>query len=176
MPEFACASLKKCDNSYMVSAGKDSMGQEESSAENPQSITALVVDDIDINRDILIAYVKREGHGAVGVGSANAAWEYLQENTVDLLLLDYMMPGRNGLDFLRQLRGDPRFAELPVIMVSAHPEVRSMFQGNTEGAGVVGWLSKPFEREELLEVMGRALSRMAQSDAASGKYRQSGEY
>ena len=81
--------------------------------------TVLVVDDVEMFRSIVLHALKGAGHAALGAPDGAAALQLLDTAPVDLVLLDLAMPKMNGIEFLRRLRADPRFASLPVIVVSA---------------------------------------------------------
>jgi two-component system sensor histidine kinase/response regulator len=79
----------------------------------------LIVDDIPAARDSLALKLKLYSYDAVAVGSVDAALEQLaQDPSFDLVLADELMPMRGGLDLLSMLRGDGRFARLPLILLS----------------------------------------------------------
>ena len=81
--------------------------------------TILVVDD---NRDFLHLMeltLRKEGYAVLLAESALKAAEMLQQTVPDAILLDIMMPARNGLEFLEDLRWDARYEKIPVIVVTA---------------------------------------------------------
>jgi CheY-like chemotaxis protein len=82
--------------------------------------TILIVDDnIDAARP-LARLLRHVGHSGVVLGSGEAALCYLRDEDIpDLMLLDVMMPGMDGMEVLRLVRGDPRTAGLPVVLFSA---------------------------------------------------------
>ena len=86
--------------------------------------TVLVVDDIEMFRSIVLHALKNAGHAALGAPDGEAALRVLDTTQVDLVLLDLAMPKMNGVQFLERLRGDARFASLPVIVVSAQSTSR----------------------------------------------------
>ena len=79
----------------------------------------LVVDDHVDTGQVLVRLLRHSGCDAASVESGLAALSHVGERHTDLVILDVMMPGMTGLDVLRQLRRDPRFAALPVVMYSA---------------------------------------------------------
>ena len=102
----------------------------------------LVVDDLPTNRTLLARRLEREGHRvSVAEGGAEAL-AMIGEDAFDLVLLDLMMPGMSGFEVLSRLKGDARFRELPVIMVSALDEEDSAIQCIL--AGAEDYLPKPF--------------------------------
>src|SRR3989442_950309 len=78
----------------------------------------LVVDDQAPLRDVLCRRLERLGHEAVGVESGERALEWLAGTAADLVLLDVVMPGMNGLEVLARLKADVRLRDMPVLVVS----------------------------------------------------------
>lgn len=81
--------------------------------------TVLIVDDVQIFRDVVSHALKGGGHEAVSAGDGASALQLLRTTVVDLVLLDLAMPNMNGLEFLKRLRAEPRLADIPVVVVSA---------------------------------------------------------
>ena len=81
--------------------------------------SVLIVDDHEQAARLVAALLRASGHRAVCAAGGEEALLYVQQDRPDLVLLDVMMPGIDGLEVLRRLRGDRRFAELPVLMYSA---------------------------------------------------------
>lgn len=103
----------------------------------------LVVDDIEANRDLLVLRLEREGYGGIATaGDGEEALERLAAESFDLVLLDVMMPRRDGYGVLQQLKTDGRLADLPVIVISANNEMDSVVRCIELGA--VDYLQKPF--------------------------------
>ena len=102
----------------------------------------LVVDDLEINRDLLVRRVRRLGHD-VGVAiHGRDALVQLEREAWDLVLLDITMPEMDGYEALQRIRADPRLAQLPVVMVSAIDETDSVVRCLELGAD--DYLTKPF--------------------------------
>ncbi len=102
----------------------------------------LVVDDSGVNRRLLVAALTALGHEAVAVENGRRALEVLADGAFDVVLLDLMMPVMDGYATLTEIKADPRFDHLPVIMVSAVPELESVVACIELGA--VDYLPKPF--------------------------------
>lgn len=81
--------------------------------------TVLIVDDQRETGHLLARILSYLGHNGVHVNSGEDALNYVHDSLPDAVLLDYMMPGMDGLDVLKALRSDPRTSKLPVIMFSA---------------------------------------------------------
>ena len=82
----------------------------------------LIVDDQIESCRPLSLLVRYLGHKGDYATSGRAALDYLQKHLPDLLILDVMMPGIDGMEVLRRLRADPRYARIPVVMFSALDE------------------------------------------------------
>jgi two-component system alkaline phosphatase synthesis response regulator PhoP len=80
----------------------------------------LVVDDEGDAREAVARYLEKHGHRTKAVPNGKAAIESVMANTPDVIVLDWMMPEMDGVDFLRVLRSYLRLQKLPVIMVTAH--------------------------------------------------------
>jgi sigma-B regulation protein RsbU (phosphoserine phosphatase) len=103
----------------------------------------LVVDDIEANRDLLVLRLEREGYDAIATaGDGDEALERLAAESFDLVLLDVMMPKRDGYGVLQQLKTEGRLTDLPVIVISANNEMDSVVRCIELGA--VDYLQKPF--------------------------------
>jgi CheY-like chemotaxis protein len=117
----------------------------------------LIVDDDDTMRRLLRATLpEAEGFEIVEASDGREALVMLeQDDPVDLVLLDWMMPGRSGADVLEELRS--RHPEIPVIVVTAELEPRQRELAESLGADV--FLTKPFSPLQLLEHVERILPR-----------------
>jgi len=114
--------------------------------ENPYKI--LIVDDVPANILVVKLLLEAEGYGAFGATSAAVARKYLETETVDLILLDVMMPEVSGFEFARDLSTDPLLCYVPVIFLSALQESSEIATGLDSGG--VDYISKPFRKPELL--------------------------
>jgi DNA-binding NtrC family response regulator len=100
--------------------------------------------------------LREDGHEVVTTQSASEAERLLQERPVDVFVVDHKMPGKTGLELVRQLSATVPEAERPqVIMMTAHATVESAIEAMKLGA--FDYLQKPFEVEELLVAVRRAL-------------------
>ncbi len=131
----------------------------------------LVVDDDDRIRQLLQRYLSQQGYYVVAAANTQDAEELLQAFHIEAMVLDVMMPGEDGMAFLRRTGWQKR---LPVMMLSARGEVEDRIAGLELGAH--DYLPKPFEPKELLLRLQRLLqmARQQQKDAgwlAFGAYR-----
>jgi DNA-binding NtrC family response regulator len=118
--------------------------------------TVLLVDDEQKIRRMLGQALRAEGHDVLEAASGGEARRVLSERSVDVLVIDNLMPDMTGLDFIRELVGSTPAAESPqILMMTAHATVESAIEAMKLGA--LDYLQKPFEVDELLVVVGRAL-------------------
>ena len=107
---------------------------------------ALVLDDSSAMRSILRRHLRDLGFGVCEASDVAAALDILQTVPLpDLALVDWNLPGRSGLDFVRAVRADRRFFRLRVLMVTTELESSSVLEALR--AGVDEYLMKPFTRE-----------------------------
>jgi class 3 adenylate cyclase len=102
----------------------------------------LVVDDNEANRDLLCRRLARDGHAVTPAEDGRRALELLQTRHFDLVLLDIIMPGLNGLQVLERLKADARLRHVPVIMISSFDEIEGVVHCIERGAE--DYLTKPF--------------------------------
>jgi two-component system response regulator AtoC len=113
----------------------------------------LVVDDERLIRWGLCQALRDAGYIAEQAATAGEAIESVEREMPDLLLLDYKLPDRSGIEVLRVVRkSSPR---TPVVMITAHASVGGAVEAMKEGA--YDYIGKPFEMEELIQTVGRAL-------------------
>jgi two-component system, OmpR family, phosphate regulon response regulator OmpR len=115
----------------------------------------LVVDDDKRLRELLRRYLSEHDFRVTTAGNAVDAWARLEGFAFDLIVLDVMMPGQNGLEFTEALR---RKSQVPVLMLTAMGEARDRIRGLERGAD--DYLPKPFEPRELVLRIQRILSRV----------------
>ena len=108
----------------------------------------LVVDDDPEIVTFLSTLLELEGIESSVATSAAAALEQLQQGRPDLVLLDIAMPDRDGIDLCKELKSDPRTAEVPVFVVSARPGKDVVERALA--AGAEEFIRKPFENAELI--------------------------
>ena len=122
--------------------------------------TVLVVDDEPIVRDVVVRYLEQEGYCTLQASDGDAARRLLERETPNLVVLDLMLPGTDGLALCRWIRSR---SELPVIMVTALGEVTDRLVGLEVGAD--DYLTKPFSPRELVARVKAVLRRTSLPDA-----------
>ena len=105
----------------------------------------LIVDDDAEIRSLLVAYLQKNGLKASAVSDGRGMWQALDAGRVDLIVLDLMLPGDDGLTLCRKLRAK---SDVPVIMLTARGEETDRIVGLEMGAD--DYLPKPFSPRELL--------------------------
>ena len=126
------------------------------------SIRLLVVDDDPGIRKLLTRYFSEQGMQVDTVGDGLAMDAWLDENETDLVILDLMLPGEDGLSLARRLRSQHK---LPVVMISARGDEVDRIIGLEVGAD--DYLAKPFNPRELLARVRAVLRRNTPLDDAS---------
>ena len=115
---------------------------------NPEKFLILVVDDMRINRQLLIEILDTAGYGTTFAISGKQALERVKVTEIDLILLDLMMPEINGIEVCKLLKEDENTAHIPVIFLTAVTETNNVL--NAFEAGAVDYVTKPFRTPELL--------------------------
>ena len=117
---------------------------------------ALVVDDSDVIRKILTAYLQKLGFQVTSAVNGREALDQLHRmEKADVALVDWNMPEMDGITFLREVRADVNYDELPVMMVTTNSELHHVSQALEAGANE--YIMKPFTADmlkEKLELLG----------------------
>lgn len=114
----------------------------------------LVVDDEPTVREVVASYLRRDGHDVAEAADGHTALELLDADPPDLVVLDMMLPGVNGLDVLRRVRA---VSSIPVIMLTARAEESDRVSGLELGAD--DYVVKPFSPRELAARVNGVLRR-----------------
>jgi DNA-binding response OmpR family regulator len=120
------------------------------------STTVLVVDDEPIVREVVVSYLRREGYRTLEAGDGDSARRLLEEEPPNLVVLDLMLPGTDGLELCRWIRAR---SELPVIMLTARGDEADRIVGLELGAD--DYVTKPFSPRELAARVRTVLRRTA---------------
>lgn len=118
----------------------------------------LVVDDEPLNLLLIENFLEEENVTLETYSDPLAAWDRLQDETADfaLVILDRLMPGLDGLELLRRIKREQRFAEIPVIMQTAASSPDQVREGLE--AGAYYYLTKPYAPEALISIVRGALA------------------
>ncbi len=134
------------------------------------SPTILIVDDEPILHEILQGLLSLEGYAFAFAHNGREAIDCLDEVKPDLILSDIMMPVMTGLEFCRQLRAQPEWQHLPVILITALNSKEDVARGLDAGAN--DFIHKPFDRVELLARVRSMLRLKSQYDELEYQKRQ----
>ena len=130
------------------------------------NLSILVVEDEDAIREMLIMVLDQAGFQVSQAASAEEAFSELAENRVDLLLLDWMLPGISGIELARRLKREASYKELPIILLTARGEEEDKIRGLEIGAD--DYVTKPFSPKELVARIKAVMRR-------SGKLSEAGQ-
>ena len=109
----------------------------------------LIVEDEQPLRELVVVTLSEE-FDCDQVADGEAALERLRASPPRLVVLDSMLPGRSGIDVLREMRADPQLRDVPVLMLSAWQSSEDV--DGAMDAGADSFLGKPFRVEELVSV------------------------
>jgi phosphate regulon transcriptional regulator PhoB len=126
----------------------------------------IVEDEADI-RELLEYSLTREGLEVITAGEGTAALALVRRKVPDLILLDLMLPGLDGLEICRRLKADDATRGIPVIMVTAKGDEADVVLGL--GLGADDYIAKPFSPKELVARVQAVLRRTRSSDGADTK-------
>ena len=113
--------------------------------------TILIVDDEPEFIEMIQMRLEANGYTVISAPDGQAGFEMAQSSKPGLILLDVMMPGQDGFETLRKLRGTPATRGVPVVMMTARSESRAILKAQNLGA--TDYLIKPCESGALLEVV-----------------------
>jgi two-component system phosphate regulon response regulator PhoB len=117
----------------------------------------LVVEDEDAIRGMLTVVLEQAGFETIAVAGAGDAQKTLEQSTVDLILLDWMLPGLSGAEWARRLKKEALYRELPIILLTARGEEEDKVKGLEIGAD--DYITKPFSPKELVARIRAVLRR-----------------
>jgi two-component system chemotaxis response regulator CheY len=119
----------------------------------------IIADDSRLVRGIIEKAVTSIGYEAVHAQNGKEALNILESDgqDINLVLLDWNMPVMNGIDVIKNMRGDDRFKKIPVLMISTESEDDRIQE--VISAGAQGYLTKPFTAEQLVNAIHRVLNK-----------------
>ena len=126
--------------------------------------TILVVDDEPDIREVIRFALEGAEFRVVEAGHADDARRLLSTESPDLVLLDWMLPGRSGLELAEQLKQSPKTRAVPIIMVSARGEEEDRIRGLDTGAD--DYIAKPFSPREMVARVNAVLRRTRPEESA----------
>lgn len=114
-------------------------------------VNILVVDDDLSLCSSLSQFLERNGYTVYSAGDALQALDVMERQPVELIITDYLMPHVDGIRFTEMLKADPRFANIPVLLITASPDVATTDKGLRKGVAMM--LQKPVDMGQLLTLV-----------------------
>lgn len=115
----------------------------------------VVVDDSYAELQLIESYLKSANHTVVSFPNTEKLEDKIAVEKPDLIVMDVVMPGRNGFQACRDLKNDDRFKDIPIVLCTSKGQESDKFWGQQQGAN--GHVVKPFKSEDLLQAVKRAL-------------------
>lgn len=148
--------------------GKNGKAREQVALIAEKAARILVVDDDEFNREVLTGMLRSLGHETATASDGFEALNLL-DDSFDLVLLDVMMPGMDGVETCRRIRDDKKMTVLPVVMVTALSSRDDQLRAVEAGAD--DWITKPVDRRELTVRVQSHLKFKAAQDALKRQQR-----
>ena len=125
----------------------------------------LVLEDEKALRDMLAFSLTRAGYQVIKARDSSTAKALLSKSIPDLIISDWMLPGQSGLEFVKEIRSEEAFRQLPIIMLTAKAGEDEKILGLDGGAD--DYITKPFSKRELLARVKAQLRRAPVKDDAT---------
>ena len=113
----------------------------------------LIVDDSQAEVHLMQSMLQQGGFHSVGISDPTRIEDAIEEERPNVILLDVVMPQRNGFQACRELKSQDIYSQIPVILVTSRSSPSDRYWGEQQGAN--GWVAKPFTSEELLNAVKR---------------------
>jgi len=123
-----------------------------------KDVRVLVVDDQQVTRTVVKAILKSLGYNEIlTADGGKEALSILRRHLVDLIICDWNMPDMSGIDVLKAVRKDPRYEDVPFLMLTAEVYRENITEAMK--AGVTDYIAKPFTTETISEKLEKILAR-----------------
>lgn len=134
----------------------------ENNKQEEEKLNILIIDDDDDIRAIIKLYLKGFSFNTHLFANGLDALSHVNssEESFDMVLVDYMMPEMNGIEFTRALKNDPRYQSIPIVMLTAKSDADSITEGIS--AGVLHYISKPIDKKLLQSVISNVTDQIKQ--------------
>jgi two-component system chemotaxis response regulator CheY len=116
----------------------------------------LVVDDSETIRQQVGRALEQAGFSVIEAGDGIEGLDRVAQHQFSMVILDVNMPRLNGLDLLERLKGDPKTADVPVLMLTT--EAHQTLMDRAKKAGAKGWVIKPVKMEHLISAVNKLAS------------------
>jgi DNA-binding response OmpR family regulator len=108
----------------------------------------LIVDDEEVIRKFLKIHLNKQGYEVVEAEDGQKAIDRIGERKFDLIICDVMMPNKTGWEVVKEVKSNPKFDHIPIILLTAKNDDVDMFKGYELGANY--YMTKPFTKDQLL--------------------------
>lgn len=115
----------------------------------------MTVDDAASVRQLVSFTLSKEGYDIVEASNGKDAVNKLAGTSVDMVVTDLNMPEMDGIQLIRQIRANPKYRYIPIIMLTTESQAGKKQEG--KAAGATGWIVKPFQPEQLVAVVKKVL-------------------
>ncbi len=109
----------------------------------------LIADDELRLRKVVAMFLRKSGHEVTEVSSGEQTLESIKTKVPDVIILDVVMPGLDGLETCRRIKSDPAYKDIPVLLLTANISAEERAEGMK--AGAIAYVTKPFSPKDLLE-------------------------
>jgi two-component system chemotaxis response regulator CheY len=117
------------------------------------TMTVLTVDDSRTMREMLRLALTDAGYRVVQAEDGVHGLEVLSDETPDVIVTDINMPRMDGFSFIEEVRGDPRYRGLPILVLTTESDAEKKTRARM--AGATGWIIKPFDPVKLVDAIRR---------------------
>src|SRR4030067_2721490 len=108
----------------------------------------LIVDDEEVIRKFLKIHLNKQGYEVTEAADGQKEIDRIGERKFDLIICDVMMPNKTGWEVVKEVKSNPKFDQIPIILLTAKNDDVDMFKGYDLGANY--YMTKPFTKDQLL--------------------------
>ncbi len=112
-----------------------------------KKVRILIVDDDQVNLKVVSSLLQEKGYKIALALNGKSALDILDENKIDMILLDIMMPGMDGFEVCKRIKNKKEIADIPIIFLTAKTDTDDIVKAFQTGG--VDYITKPFKKEEL---------------------------
>ena len=115
----------------------------------------LIVDDSSLIRSVASSAIEEAGHVAIVASNGQEGLDALAQNEIDMIFSDVNMPVMGGIEMVTQIKDNPKYKFIPVIMLTTESDPSLKQQGKV--LGVKAWMLKPFNKQKFFMVVKKLL-------------------
>lgn len=117
--------------------------------------TIMVVDDAKSMRGLIAMTLQNAGYDVIEACDGQDALQKIEGQKVNMVISDLNMPNMNGIELIKQLKQNPKYKFLPIVMLTTESEDAKKKEG--QAAGAKAWMVKPFKPDTVLKVVGKII-------------------